>query len=131
MNILADWREGNWKTWNPTGKVGVSQNVQAVDWFNLNFRLMITINLESVKLTFFMDVNNALNIKRLSLNGFYDVNDNIAYFESLHLPKSNDYSNIVGDDRIGDYRKSGIKSGVLGQRRNLSTKFKNPWFEVK
>jgi len=121
MNVLTDWRSGSWYTWNPTSKVGVSQNVEGKDWFNLNLRFMKTINIESVKLTLFMDINNALNIKRLSLNGFYDVNDYLAYFESLHLPNSNDYSNIVGDDKVGDYRKAGVEFQPIEVVGNVST----------
>ncbi len=109
FNILADWREGTWLTWNPTKTPGISQNVQATDWYNIQLRFMKTFKFDPVKVTFMIDVNNALNTRRLSLNGFYDVSDFFAYYESLHLPKSNAYTNLVGDDRIGDFRDPGVK----------------------
>jgi len=108
FNIISDWREGYWLTWNPSRKVNVSQNVQARDWFNLELRLMKNFNYKDISLSMFVDFYNALNIKRLSLNSFYDSFDYQYYFESLHLPESGDYDNIVGDDKVGDYRKNGV-----------------------
>jgi len=69
---------------------------------------MKKFTLDQFTLSFFMDVYNVFNTKRLSLNSFYDGFDNQYYFESLHLPESNDYNNIVGDDKIGDYRDTDI-----------------------
>ncbi|MDZ7264462.1 MAG: TonB-dependent receptor [candidate division KSB1 bacterium] len=108
LNVLADWRAGAWVTWNPSRKLNVAQNVKARDWYNIDLRLMKTWIIGSFDLTFFIDVENALNTKRLSLNSFYDSHDYNFYFQSLHLPRSNDYDNIVGNDKVGDYRKAGV-----------------------
>ncbi|MDZ7290447.1 MAG: TonB-dependent receptor, partial [candidate division KSB1 bacterium] len=108
LNILADWRAGYYTTWNPLNIPAIAQNVKTKDWYNVNLRLTKTFTYGKTKLTFLMDVNNLLDTKRLSLVGFYDFNDYQDYFNSLHLPKSNAYTNIVGKDKAGDYRKDGV-----------------------
>ncbi len=50
-----------------------------------------------------VDVNNLFN--RMTL---WDTGDQ-KYRESLHLPKSDAYGNIPGDDKLGDYRKPGVE----------------------
>ena len=104
LNFIADYREGQWLTWNPSRKLNVAMNVQERDYFNLRLRLTKTISLKSMDFTLFVDMDNVLNTKRLSLYSFYDSHDFNYYFQSLHLPQSNDYDNIVGEDRIGDFR---------------------------
>lgn len=108
LNFIADWRVGAWVTWNPSRKLNVAQNVKAKDWYNIDLRLMKTFTISKLEFAFFIDMENALNTKRLSLNSFYDAHDYDYYFQSLHLPKSNDYENIVGNDKVGDYRKEGV-----------------------
>ena len=108
LNILTDWRAGPWLTWNPSNQLNISQNVKSKDWFNVELRLMKSFKWDRIQLSVFMDIYNALNIKRLSLNSFYDGFDLQYYFQSLHLPRSNDYDNITGDDKVGDYRKHGV-----------------------
>jgi hypothetical protein len=49
-----------------------------------------------------MDVNNVLNTLRLWNSG--DQN----YMLSLHLPKSDAYDNIPGDDKVGVYREPSV-----------------------
>ena len=41
--------------------------------------------------------------------GFYDNQDFEDYWNSLHLPESNAYNNIVGDDRYGEYRNPSVE----------------------
>ncbi|MBN1997571.1 TonB-dependent receptor [candidate division KSB1 bacterium] len=108
LTMQADWRAGEWITWNPLGFREIAQNVQVKDWYNMTLRLNKTFSINKIKLSFFVEVNNLLNTKRLSGAGFYDSNDQIDYFESLHLPESRAYNNIVGDDRVGEYRKEGV-----------------------
>jgi hypothetical protein len=68
-----------------------------------------TVNIGKLKIYAFLDVQNLLNIRRMSLNNFGGKNnDQQLYRESLHLPKSKAYDNIPGHDRIGDYRKEGV-----------------------
>jgi len=50
----------------------------------------------------FADINNLLNTLRL-----WNTGDQ-AYMTSLHLPRSTDYPNIPGDDKVGDYREPGV-----------------------
>lgn len=108
MNIIADWRAGWWTTWNPGDKPEIQYNVQTKDWYNMDLRFSKTLSLNKVHITFFADVFNVFNIKRLNLNSFSDSPDYDFYFQSLHLPESSDYVNIPGDDRAGEYRKAGV-----------------------
>ncbi len=120
MSVIGDWRAG-WMATRNTNKVsGVSQNVKTKDWYNLDFRLTKQFNFDGYGISFIMDVNNALNVKRLSLAGFMDAHDSDNYWDSLHLPKSNAYNNIVGDDRYGDYRKKGVTFQPIEQVGDLN-----------
>jgi outer membrane receptor protein involved in Fe transport len=108
LNLLADWRAGYWRTWNPKNILAISSNVQEMDWFNLRLRLSKTFSFKKVNVEFFVDVDNVFNIKRLQLNSRGKQNDFDDYMNSLHLPKSEAYDNIPGDDRVGEYRKNGV-----------------------
>lgn len=101
-NILFDWQEGYWTTWNPGNITSVAYNVQAKDFFNINLRFNKNINLGRFSVQLFADVYNLLNELRLWNTGDQD------YMASLHLPKSDDYGNIIGDDKVGDYREPGV-----------------------
>jgi len=103
LNILMDWQSGYWSTWNPKGITAVGYNVQAVDYFNTNLRLSKTFNVGKLSFDFFMDVNNVFNTHRL-----WNRTDQF-YLASLHLPKSDTYDNIPGEDKIGDYREPGVE----------------------
>lgn len=120
LNVIADWRAGAWVTWNPSRKLNIAQNVKARDWYNVNLRLMKTFSINKLEFTFFIDIENALNTQRLSLNSFYDSHDYDFYFQSLHLPRSNDYNNIVGNDKVGDYRKEGVAFQPIEKVGNVS-----------
>jgi outer membrane receptor protein involved in Fe transport len=109
LTLLGDWRAGGYVTWNPKQVPLSAPNVNMVDWWNLNLRLTKMVPIGPVKLTFLMDVANAFNAKRMSLVSFYDYEDFLAYYGSLHLPASNAYDNIVGDDKAGAYRKNGVE----------------------
>jgi outer membrane receptor protein involved in Fe transport len=102
LNTLFDWQAGYWTTWNPNGLPYVAYNVKSADYYNLYLRLEKNIDIGKFKLQLFMDVNNVLNTLRLST-----TNDQ-SYLTSLHLPTSSDYSNIPGDDKVGDYREPGV-----------------------
>jgi hypothetical protein len=77
----------------------------------------------------FVEVRNLFNHKRLSGASFYDVHDQRYYLESLHLPESGAYNNIVGDDRIGDYRRNGAAYQPIEQVGNLAD-IQNPLSSV-
>jgi len=121
FNILANWRDGGYNTWNPTRQLNISQNVKGVDYFNMQFRLMKSFQFKNLSLSLYVDVYNALNARRLSLNSFYDSFDYNYYFESLHLPSSSDYDNIVGKDKVGDYRKRGTAYQPIEKVGNIYT----------
>lgn len=125
LNLIADWRSGWWATWNPNKKPAISQNVQVKDWYNLQLRLSKTFAVAKNEFTFFMDVENLFNTRRLNLNSFSGPLDYDAYFNSLHLPQSEAYNNIKGEDRVGDYRKDGVDFQPVGQVGSIAN-FNNP-----
>jgi len=88
-------------------------------------RLSKTFAHGKTKLTFLLDANNLLNTKRLSLVSFYDFNDFQDYFNSLHLPASIAYDNIVGSDKVGEYRRDGVAYQPLVQA-GVVTELKTP-----
>ncbi|HEX9658642.1 MAG TPA: hypothetical protein VGA18_00015, partial [Rhodothermales bacterium] len=96
-------------TWNPLQVAGVSQNLQVEDWWNLNLRINKTFRLGYADVSLLVDVDNLLNTRRLNLDSFFDVNDQIDYFDSLHLPESNAYRNIEGDDRASAFRDPDVE----------------------
>jgi outer membrane receptor protein involved in Fe transport len=102
MTTIFDWQAGYWTTWNPHSIPSVAYNVKAVDFYNLYLRLSKAIKIGNMNLDVFVDVNNVLNTLRLWNTG------NQSYLESLHLPSSEDYDNIPGDDKVGYYRKPGV-----------------------
>lgn len=118
MNVLADWRAGSTVT-HPAATPGIEHQLQLKDWFNLVLRLTKTFTFSSTRLTFLMDVNNLLNTQRLSLASFYDFNDQLDYYNSLQLPASLAYDNIVGKDKVGDYRKDGVAFQPIEQVGNV------------
>jgi hypothetical protein len=102
FNVLLDWQAGEWITYNPKNVSGILNNVQSVDYFNSTLRLTKTVALSKMRIQFLVDVSNVLNIRRL-----WETSDQ-KYRESLHLPESDGYDNIPGDDKLGDYRKPGV-----------------------
>jgi outer membrane receptor protein involved in Fe transport len=101
LNVLLDWQAGYWTTWSPKDRT-VAYNVKARNFFNVALRLDKTVEFKKFRMQFFMDMNNALNTRRLWNTGDVD------YLASLHLPRSEAYSNIPGNDKVGDYRKPGV-----------------------
>ena len=112
LTILGDWRAGQYINYNPNQVREISnivQNVQTSDYFNIDLQINKTFDFNFLTVMLFVDARNLLNTKRLSGASFYDARDQQFYFESLHLPKSDAYNNIPGDDRVGDYRKEGVE----------------------
>lgn len=102
LNIVLDWQDGYWTTWKTADVPNIAYNVQAVDYFNAYLRLQKTLTFGRLNFQLFMDVNNVFNTLRL-----WGTN-NVDYMNSLHLPTSPAYNNIPGNDKVGDYRKSGV-----------------------
>ncbi|MBN2102864.1 TonB-dependent receptor [bacterium] len=108
-NLLLDWHAGNWVTWNPKEIASVANNVQETDMFSAILRLSKTFQFNKLRIQAFADIANLFNYRRMSLWNFGgSAGDRIYYYESLHLPKSDAYDNIPGNDRVGDYRKPGV-----------------------
>ena len=106
-------------------------NVKKVDFHNFTLRINKNFKFNRMSLDLFVEIDNLLNHKYLDIGRFYsldafygsatgtnsdpqfgpfwDSHDYYAYMESLHLPKSDAYDNIVGDDKIGDYRDSNVE----------------------
>lgn len=105
ISFIGAWREGSKFTWTGGGAIpGVRNNVEFVDYWNLDLRLTKNFSVGNARAQFFADFFNTLNTRRLSFAGFVDGNDQNAYLRSLHLPSSPHYNNIPGDDEIGAFR---------------------------
>jgi outer membrane receptor protein involved in Fe transport len=103
LNLTLDWQAGYWTTWNPGDLPSVAYNVQAVDFFNSYLRVDKAITFGKFRTQFFVDLSNALNTRRLWNRGDYN------YLASLHLPSSDAYTNIPGNDKVGNYREPGVE----------------------
>jgi hypothetical protein len=103
LNVVLDWQAGYWTTWNPFNIPSIAYNVEALDFFNVALRLEKIVDLGKFKIQLFIDMDNVFNTLRLS-----NTND-ADYMASLHLPKSDAYANIPGNDMIGEYRKPGVE----------------------
>jgi len=109
MNVLFTWRAGGYRTYNPLNASGIRNNVQDTDYFNTVLRFGKTFQFNKLRIQAFVDINNLFNYKRMSLANFGGKNDDgVLYWQSLHLPESDAYDNIPGDDRYGSYRKEGV-----------------------
>ncbi|NOY78192.1 MAG: TonB-dependent receptor plug domain-containing protein [Calditrichaeota bacterium] len=112
FNIIARWTAGSWFSWNPNNVPGIEYNVQWKSYRNVDLKLQKTIPFKKFDVRFFMDIYNALNIKRFSGYSFYNIHDYNFYMQSLHLPQDIGdklgYGNIPGNDKPGDFRDDGV-----------------------
>ncbi len=120
VSLIGNWQAGPWMTFNPKQIKGLINNVRKVDFYDLTLRANKIFTYKKLKVDLFIEVNNLLNTKFLNVGQFigtqgypefgpfWNFDDYQAYMESLHLPKSDDYPNIAGNDKIGDYRKEGV-----------------------
>jgi outer membrane receptor protein involved in Fe transport len=119
MNFLGYWRAGRQARVTgtyPGANEGSGTYLKFRDYYNLVLRVKKNTHIQDKNFSFFVEVSNLLNTKRLSLAGFQDFHDQLSYFTSLHLPKSRDYTNIVGDDMIGDFRKDDVDFQPIEQQ---------------
>ncbi len=119
LNLLAAWEAGFHLTWTGGASIpGIQDNAQWKGFSTLDLRLSKGFRIANANVQFFMDVNNALNLKQMNASvfdqgyGFVNGDDFNAYMKSLHLPAAVagnlDYGNvpnIPGNDRPGDYRE--------------------------
>jgi outer membrane receptor protein involved in Fe transport len=103
LNMLLDWNQGGWTTYNPKKISGLVNNVQYVDYLNGTVRASKTVSINHVKIQLLVDVTNLFNSLRLRDTGDQE------YRLSLHLRKNKAYDNIPGNDKFGDYRKPGVE----------------------
>lgn len=121
ISLIGNWQAGPWLTYNPKNIQGLINNVRKVDYYDFTLRLSKIISFKKLKFDLFVEINNLLNTKFLNVGQFIgtsgnpnfgsfgsDFEDYRAYMNSLHLPKSDAYDNIVGDDKVGAYRKEGV-----------------------
>lgn len=110
LSILANYIAGAHETYNPNNIPGISNNVQWLDYYNVDMRfaknfseLKKTLNID---LTVYLDITNVFNLKYMSRAGFVDSYDYRDYLASLRF--SWETGDQKGSDRIGDYRPSGV-----------------------
>jgi hypothetical protein len=109
-NLLLNWQAGQWETWNPKAYSGIVNNVQRTAYFDAILRLGKTFYISDFRIQAFVDISNLFNYHQMSMSNFGGrTGDRQYYYDSLHLPPSKAYDNIPGDDRIGSYRKAGVK----------------------
>ena len=111
VNLISRWTAGRWTTWNPNNVTGLKSNLQWKDFYNVDLKMSKEFPVNKLRVKFFLDVFNVLNIKRFSGLGFYDGAGSFDlkdYRFSLHLPRKDmelmQYNGIPGDDRFGDVR---------------------------
>ena len=112
--FLYSWDEGEWLTWNPRHEIGIKNNIQLVDYANLDLRLSKTFRIGSSRIQFFLDVNNVLNTRHFNRYAFEDAWDYHYYMYSLHLPTKKiaqlgeSYPGIPGNDQPGVVRDADV-----------------------
>jgi len=122
LNTTASWKEGYYyfaRNVYPGVSPNETQRIKGKDWYDVVLTFRKKININNILVTFFVDVDNALNIKRLSLASFYDFEDRLAYYESLSLPESSAYNNIIGDDLVGEYRSPDVDYQPIENTQSL------------
>ncbi len=110
LSLLGRWQAGRYFTWTGGGSIeGVVNNVQFKDYTNVEMRLSKEFTVGRRRVALYLDVDNLFNQRYLSFSGASDGGDYLDYMRSLHLPeRANEYQNIPGKDRPGDYRKPGV-----------------------
>ncbi len=106
LNLLGNWEQGSYTTYNPFNIPGTIDNVQWVDRHLFDLRISKTMNLKSVQLRAYLDIKNLLNSMFLEQTGFSDSRDFQDYMQSLCFPWEN--GEYKGDDRVGEYREAGV-----------------------
>ena len=122
LNFITNWQAGLHRVWNPAGipLPPNTGNVKSKDFWDMSLRLSKNITVGNMDIQIFMDFSNLFNFRRLNLTSFSHPDDEIAYYNSLHLPEDDAYTNIVGEDKIGDFRKSDIKYQPIDQVGNIN-----------
>jgi len=88
MSWLVSWEAGDWITWNPLDIYGVEQNLQTKDYWGCDMRISRIIDVGNTSMTFFADVVNVFNLRRLNMDSFSSDgsgSDRERYLRSLNL----------------------------------------------
>lgn len=123
-SFLTSWRAGQYITWTRGQDpvvIGIRNNVQYPDYFNIDMRLSKDFNIGSYGMRFYIDVNNLLNTKLFSPYGFVDGNDFRDYMDSLLWPEEIGAPlgyRVFGNDKIGDLRPEGVAYDALEPNPN-------------
>ena len=119
VNVIYHWKAGDWIDWNPSNLLDIYDNIQVRSFNDFTLRMNKAIPMKRMTLTLFMDVKNLFNTKHLSGAGFENFFDYDYYMQSLHLPESDDWNNIIGHDRPGDYRADGVEYQPIEQTASV------------
>jgi outer membrane receptor protein involved in Fe transport len=111
LNVLAEWKTGRYETYNPNLIPGIENNVQWVDFLNIDLRLSKIFNFDNFDMIFYLDISNLLDHKQLSFAGFSNSFDYNNYLESLNFSWEDEEEK--GEDKIGDYRSYNVKYDPL------------------
>lgn len=122
LNLLGNWKAGSYSTFNPNNLPGISDNVQWVDYSNMDLRLSKTFQLKKYKVKLYFDVANLFNQKRLSYAGFSDYYDWQDYLQSLNF--SWEENEEHGNDKLGDYRDWDVPYDPLEHNPNNDPEIK-------
>ncbi len=98
LSLILNWSQGGWTTYNPKGAKGIYYNVQYIDYYGGTLRASKTFSINKFRIQALFDMGNIFN--RLDLR---DTGSQ-SYRLSLHLPRSEAYDAIPGDDKFGEYR---------------------------
>ena len=108
-SFITSWQDGGKYTWTGGASIpGVINNVDFRDSWNVDLRFSRNLTMGGRRAQLFVDVFNLMNRKTLTFAGFVDGVDQNNYLRSLHLPDSPYYSNVIGDDVVGDYREADV-----------------------
>ncbi len=119
LSLIASWQDGSYATYNPASVPGVSNNVQWVDYYNVDMRLAKDFRafpLSGTEFQLYMDITNVFNFKFLNTAGFVDSYDYQSYLASLRFPFETGIQK--GNDRLGDYRPTGVAYDPLQANPN-------------
>ncbi|WP_218827649.1 TonB-dependent receptor [Rubricoccus marinus] len=107
VSFIGRWQDGGNATWvglSTAGTPDIQRNVGVKDFWSLDLRFARNFNVAGRRVSFFADVFNMLDRKDLSGLGYVDGTDRTDYYRSLHFPESSDYTNVPGNDQVGDFR---------------------------
>lgn len=134
VTFFGEWEAGRYFTWNPLNNLHVDNNMRWPQYYMVDLKLTKKFKFLGVEPTFFIDVNNVLNLKVSLLHRGYafqrdtgdmeDWRDYFNYMGSLRLPMydSDEFDTmreqypgyfIPGDDKVGDFRSLSLDEDKL------------------